>query len=232
MRIRAAIVGDLEKMMRQELEAAGHGVLKGVEETATRTRDRLREQVTTAGLGDNVAKAWKQKLYPNQVLDAAAVVFSKAAKIIHAFDAGATIVPQAGHRLLAIPTPEAFKHFGMPVGGGLGVRGRNLRRRLSPANWPNSMGKLRFVARSRPPYLLVVDNVQVNAAGRITGARRLKREKIQAGRTVVMFWLVPRVRISKRLDIERVFRQAERELPEAILRHYTRAAGDTGGTEG
>jgi hypothetical protein len=253
MRIRAAIVGDLEKFMKMELQAAGVGVLRGVTETSLRVRDRLRDQVASAGLGPNLEKAWRSNVYENRTIDAAALVYSKAPLIHSAFDEGAEIFPSGRRKWLAIPTPECRALFGYRAGGSLGTRGGNRRRALSPANWPGNVdtggttdqqrrsrrraaqyGTLRPVWRSRPPHLLVVDDVRANRAGQLTRARRAKSGGYLKGTTtVVMFWLVPMVRLKKRLDLSEVSDWAGRELPNAILRAYTAAAGDadTGGEE-
>ncbi len=253
MRIHAAIVGDLEKYMRAELHAAGAGVLKGVTETSTGLRDRLRKQVGAVGLGPNLEKAWRSNVYENRTVDAAALVYSKAPLIHSAFDEGAEIFPSGKRRWMAIPTPECRALFGHRAGGGLGTRGGNRRRRLSPANWPGNVdmggttdqqrrgrrraaqyGTLRPVWRARPPHLLVVDDVRTSTSGRLTRARRAKSGGYLKGTTtVVMFWLVPMVRIPKRLDLAEALSWAERELPNAILRAYIAAAGDsdTGGEE-
>ena len=42
-----------------------------------------------------------------------------------------------------------------------------------------------------------------------------------------MFWLVPKVRNKKVLDVDAVVRWSGPEIERAILRHYERAAGDS-----
>lgn len=247
MRIHAAVSGDLEKLMEMELQAAGAGVVRGVTETSLGTRDRLRAQVATAGLGPNLEKAWRTRVYENRALDAAALVYSKAPMIHSAFDEGAEIFASGRRKWLTIPTPECVALFGHRTAGGLGTRGGNRRRSISPSNWPGNVdmggttdqrrrgrrravqyGTLRPVWRARPPHLLVVDNLRTSSSGRLTRARRAKSGGYLKGTTtVVMFWLVPMVRMPKRLDLANAQSWAEEELPKAILRAYTAAAGDS-----
>jgi hypothetical protein len=253
MRIHAAVAGDLEKFMKMELQAAGAGVLRGITETSIGARDRLRGQVSSAGLGPNLEKAWRSTVYGNRTVDAAALVYSKASMIHSAFDEGAQILASGRRKWLAIPTPECRALFGYRTGGGLGTRGGNRRRALSPSNWPGNVdtggttdqqrrsrrraaqyGTLRPVWRARPPHLLVVDDVRANRAGQLTRTGRSKGGGYLKGTTtVVVFWLVPMVRLKKRLDLRDVYDWAGRELPNAIVRAYNAAAGDadTGGEE-
>ena len=62
--------------------------------------------MTSAGLGQRLANSWRDKHYPNQQLDAASLVYTKAPQIIRAFDDGAVIRSRRG-RFLAIPTENA-----------------------------------------------------------------------------------------------------------------------------
>ena len=247
MRISAAIQGDLVNYMKAETEAAMRGVIDGVKEVSDGAKSRLRDQVTAAGLGERLAKAWQSKFYQNQIVNPAALVYSKAPMIHASFDEGAEIYATPGKRWLAIPTPECLALFGHRAGGGSGTRGGNRRRAISPANWPGKVntegttdqkrhskrraagyGELRAVWRPRPPHLLVVDNVRVGGSGKLVRLRQLKSGRLQSGTvSVVMFWLVPKVRNKKVLGVDAVVRWSGPEIERAILRHYERAAGDS-----
>jgi Family of unknown function (DUF6441) len=58
------------------------------------------------GSAQRLANSWRDKHYPNQKLDAASLVYTKAPQIIRAFDEGAVIRSKRG-RFLAIPTENA-----------------------------------------------------------------------------------------------------------------------------
>ena len=92
------------------------------------------------------ANSWRDKHYPNQKLDAASLVYTKAPQIIRAFDEGAVIRSRRG-RFLAIPTENAPRK---------GTDGK----RISPSTFPeHRFGPLRFVPRPSGPSLLVEDGL-------------------------------------------------------------------------
>jgi len=214
MRLRAAIQGDLKKMMAQEIKDATAGMTQAVQEVGEETKQRLRQQVEGAGLGKGIAKGWRGKYYPNQEENPAYLVYTKARKIVRAFSEGVVVRPRKS-RFLAIPTPEARQLAGRR---GRGAGGRY--QKLSPATWPASI-PLRFVARPRPPHLLVLDDVAVTRAGRVVRGSRTKTGRLKRGAaTVVAFFLYPQVRLPKKLDVDGVFDWADRELIPRIQRYY------------
>jgi hypothetical protein len=145
-----------------------------------------------------LANAWRGKLYPedsqSETFDPAYLVYTKAPKIIAAFETGATIVPKHG-RFLAIPTIET---------------GRNVRRayarRLTPELWvKENRVALRFVPM---PYggVLIAD-LQRFKRGRKRKGRPdtfvVRRQKPQ-----VMFVLLRQTTLKKRLDAAGLARRA------------------------
>jgi len=211
MRIGAAIEGNLNEIMTQERDAATRGVRVGVEKATNSLKSRLRSRVQQAGLGSRLAKTWQSKFYPDEGLNAAGLVFSKAEQIIQAHTQG-TVIRARNGRFLAIPTPEAVRLAQHKVGR---------RTKLTPRNWPSNLSKLRYVPRPRGPHLLVIDDVKFTKAGRLTKAKRTKTGKLSRGTTtVVMFFLVRQIRLKKRLDPQRDFRRVEALLPTFIKRAY------------
>ncbi len=96
---------------------------------------------------------------------------------------------------LAIPTPSAPKR---------GIGGK----RINPSNFPeHRFGPLRLVYRRRGPSLLVVDGVRANA-----GTGRMKAGMA----TVVMFILVPQVKMPKRPDVKRAAERWVGRLPRPV----------------
>lgn len=211
MRLEAAITGNLQKFMQKQKEAAETAVTAAISEITNNIKIDLREQVQSAGLGPRLAKSWQSKVYPKgqKSIEAAGWVFSKAPKIIRAFNEGGLIRSPNGF-FLAIPTASAPKR---------GMGGK----RITPSNFPeHSLGKLRFVYRPGKISLLVVDNLRAGT-GKRGGFRKASDTALRTGRgltTVVMFLLVPQVMLKKRLDYQRVVARWEPQLPQSILKHW------------
>ena len=212
MKLGVAIVGSVKADLEAEVRRIERAVPVGVKEAGSGLKGELRKQVVGAGLGVRLARAWRDRHYPNRGHDAASLVWSKAPQIIRTFDEGTTIRSKDGF-WLAIPTPSAPKR---------GVGGK----RINPSNFPeHRFGPLRFVYRQRGPSLLVVDGVRVNATtGRVgrraKGGAYTKAGRMKAGMaTVVMFILVPQVKMPKRLDVKRAAERWVGRLPTLIGRH-------------
>lgn len=208
-RLSAALRGDLEKIMAEELRVAERGVTEGIHGATKGLQDDLREQVIEAGLGRRVANAWRSRTYPErgQSLSAAGEVFTRAPHIIRAFDEGALIKSRSGF-WLAIPTENAPAQSGFKP--------------VTPSNFPeHRFGPLRFVYRRTGASLLVVDNVRIGKSGRVS--RQAKDPRTKSGRfrkgltTVVMFVLVPQVRLRKRLDVDQASDHWSNRLPQMIV---------------
>jgi hypothetical protein len=184
-------------------------VAAGTREAGRGLRTELRRKVGNAGLGQRLANSWRDKHYQNQRLDAASLIYTKAPQIIRAFDEGAMIRSRRG-RFLAIPTENAPRK---------GTDGR----RISPGTFPeHRFGPLRFVARQSGPSLLVVDGLRASYSrqtGELRGFRRATDRARRGGQgltTVVMFLLVPQVKLRKRLDVARAAERWSGQLPALI----------------
>jgi hypothetical protein len=200
MKLAATFARSLQAGMRAELRAIERAVASGTKGAGRGLKTGLRRQAASADLGQRLANSWRDKHYPNEKLDAASLVYSKAPQIIRAFDEGALIRAKSG-RFLAIPTENAPK------------RGTD-RRRITPKNFPeNRFGQLRLVPRRNGPSLLVVDGVSASFSRKTGNLRGFRKGSDRARRTgaglttVVMFVLVPQVKLEKRLDVKR---EAER----------------------
>jgi Family of unknown function (DUF6441) len=195
--------------MQSELHAIEGAVVTGTREAGRGLKTELRRQVGNAGLGQRLANSWRDRHYPNQRLDAASLVYTKAPQIIRAFDEGAVIRSRRG-RFLAIPTENAPRK---------GTDGE----RICPSTFPeHRFGPLRFVHRSSGPSLLVVDGLRASfsrKSGELRGFRRATdraRRSVQGLATVVMFLLMPQVKLPKRLDVARAAERWSAELPALI----------------
>lgn len=210
MRLSAALEGRLDQALKAEMRRGERAVTNGVRRAADGLKAELRAQTLAAGLGPRLARTWRSQAYPRagQSLSAAAMVFSKAPGVMRAFTEGAVIRSERGF-FLAIPTAAAPKQ---------GVGGK----RISPANFPeHRFGRLRFVYRRGAPSLLVVDDLRART-GKRGGFARASQRAIARGQTttVVMFILVPQVRIRKRIDFEAAARRWIDQLPGLIVQEW------------
>jgi Family of unknown function (DUF6441) len=209
MKFAATITRSLKSGMQAELRDIERAVTTGARAAGQGLRTELRRQVASAGLGQRLANSWRDKHYPNQNLDAASLVYTKAPQIIRAFDEGAVIQSRRG-RFLAIPTENAPRK---------GTDGR----RISPSTFPeHRFGPLRFVPRRSGPSLLVVDRLRASFSrqtGELRGFRRATERARRSGQglaTAVMFLLVPQVKLRKRLDVARAAERWSAQLPALI----------------
>jgi hypothetical protein len=209
MELAARIARSLQADMQAELREIERAVTSGTRDAGRGLRAELRQQVTSAGLGQRLANSWRDRHYPNQQLDAATLVYTKAPQIVRAFDEGAVIRSQRG-RFLAIPTDNAPRR---------GTDGK----RISPSTFPeHRFGPLRFVRRSSGPSLLVVDGLRASfsrKSGELRGFRRATDRAPARGdglTTVVMFLLMPQLKLSKRLDMAQAAERWSAQLPELI----------------
>src|ERR671918_1961354 len=209
MKLAATVVRSLRADMQAELREVERAVTTGTREAGRGLRTELRRQVASAGLGQRLANRWRDKHYPNQKLDAASLVYSRAPQIIRAFDEGRVIRSRRG-RFLAIPTDNAPRK---------GTDGK----RISPSTFPeHRFGPPRSVPRRSGPSLLVVDGLRASLSrktGELRGFRRAPDRARARGdglATVVMFLLVPQVKLSKRLDVARAAERWSGQLPALI----------------
>jgi Family of unknown function (DUF6441) len=194
-------LNDLERAVVASTKSAGGGL-----------KTELRRQVASAGLGQRLANSWRDRHYPNRKLDAASLVYTKAPQIIRAFDEGALIRSKRG-RFLAIPTENA-------------PRKATDGKRISPSTFPeHRLGPLRFVPRPSGPSLLVADGLRASHSrqtGQLRGFRRATDRARHSGQglvTVVMFLLMPQVKLPKRLDVARAAERWSAQLPALIEQH-------------
>ena len=209
MQLAATITRSLQSDMRAELRNVERAVAAGTRDAGRGVRTELRRQVTSAGLGQQLANSWRDEHYPNQKLDAASLVYTKAPQIMRAFDEGAVVRSKRG-RFLAIPTENAPRK---------GTDGKRIR----PSTFPeHRFGPLRFVPRTPGPSLLVVDGLRASfsrKSGELRGFRRATDRARRSGQgltTVVMFLLVPQVKLRKRLDVARAAERWSGQLPALI----------------
>lgn len=215
MRLEATFQGKLQDYMKKQYAVAERAVTQGIREATDGLKLSMRRQVTSAGLGPRMANTWRGDVYPKREnsIRAAGLVYTRSGKVMAGFEDAATIRSKDGW-WLAIPTPNAPKR---------GVGGK----RISPSNFPeHRYGKLRFVYRSGKPSLLVVDNARPSynrKTGQLRGFRKASKRAVGTGNglsTVVMFWLVPQVKLPRLITFEIEARRWFDRLPVLILKHW------------
>lgn len=207
MKLNLDISPDLVAVMAAEISAGEKAVTAAMREAGSELKTAWRGQITGAGLGQRLGNSIRSQTYPKvgESLSAAALVWSNAPQIISAHDAGKMIRSKSGF-WLAIPTAAAGK----------GPRGR----RITPSEWEQRRGmRLRFVYRRGAPSLLVADG-RLNSRG-LGVASRSKTGRGQS--TVPIFLLVPRVKLSKRLDLARDAERAQAAVPGLIVANWLEA---------
>lgn len=213
MRLDVKTIGDIARIMAAENAASGVAVTRGIKASGEGLMGDWRGQVERAGLGSRLAKTVRAQIYPKRGTSqsAATYVWSRAPRIIDAFERGATIRSDKGF-YLAIPTEEA------------GVRGVG-RARVTPRGWEQRTGiTLRFVFRTSQYSLLVADDARINTRGRaVMNRRKRRRDGILTGAmTVPIFILVPQVRLRKRLDVAGAADRWSRRAPDLIVANWPR----------
>lgn len=174
-------------------------------------KDAWREEIVDAGLGARLSNTVRGAAYPGRgqtSLNPAAMVYVKrsAVDVVSAHDEGALIRSPNG-LFLAVPTPAA----------GRGRRGR----KITPREYEQRTGiKLRYVYRKGRPALLVADDARLRKSGLAVrkGGRRRQRDGILTGaQTVVVFVLLPQVKLRKRTDLLGVARKIAARLPQLVF---------------
>ena len=214
MRLAAALIGDLEQVMRDEMETGARAVTAGTRTTVDIVKNALRAETMAAFSSARMANTWRGKVWPEGrvSLGAAGVVSSAAPRIIEAFSKTTTIRSKSGF-FLAIPSPEA-----------LAMRGKNNDPRPTPDLIERRLGiKLQFVYRANQSSLLVA-NLRVKAGKHGGFAAPLASSRRTA--SVVMFFLVPFVRLKQVFDLDRTEDRALDDLVRNIMAEW-----DSGRTE-
>lgn len=187
--------GNLAAAMVEAMTAAGTGL-----------KEELRDQVEAAGMGPRLAKTWQLKIYPQgrDSLEPAASAFSKAPHVIDAFARGATIVPRSGRRFLAVPTEDCPR-----ISSGRAMTPREVEqyfgRRLIAIS-PNDRGFHTPSRRRAGVVYLVMKKLVIrkatqrwrNASAKELAGKSRNPRPVQA---VIMFVLVPQVKMRKSLDL-------------------------------
>lgn len=214
---------DLDAAWRGTEEAIADNLTKAMRDGGADLQADLRAQTEAAFQGNRMPKTWRIKHYPRAEasLSPSAYVYSRAGKIIEAFDQGVTIRSKDGF-WLAIPTAEAGR-FGSRRGAAPFLSRGGHREKITPGGWERRTGmRLRFVYTGEGRALLVADQAQLRRglAAPYSSRGRGSRLYGPAGQTIVVFILVRQVRLNKRLDIPAAAQRAADRMPGLIARHW------------
>jgi hypothetical protein len=199
---------DLGKALTETEKGIERAVTSGMRDATNGLKRDLREDIVAAGLGERLSRTWRGKTFPEvgESAEAAAYVWSRAPKIVDAFDRG-VVIRSARGLFLAIPTAAAGKS-GRGAGGS--------REKITPEGWQRRTGlKLRFVYRRGRPSLLVADNARINKRGLGLANRRKNGQA-----SVIVFILVRQVALKKRLDVGSTAAAQAARVPSLIARHW------------
>lgn len=197
MTIRASVnLTSLKEAMAQQERELTRAVTAGMKDGAGALKTALRDQVVAAGLGDRLAKTWRDRTYPEKKasLHPKGWVWSKAPEIISAYDEGREIVPVNGRKYLAIPTRAA-----RALTGKKGAR-------LTVAQVEARLKRPIVIIRSKNGNLLGLYDPRTSASKR----RGTKRDLI------LLYTFVPMVKVRKRLDVAREVERIAGKLPDLI----------------
>ena len=197
-----------------EIASLAQDLRRGIELAAAEVQAVLRAQVKAAGLGEGLEKAWSTQTYPRRrsnTLGPAAIVYSKATLLHAVFNEGPTIGPRGG-RYLAVPTKEAEA---------LGLTTTNLQRQ-NALGFRNGTGAIprRQSMLDRAEAKLGKKNIVLlrGRSGRILVAYRQRRRDDP----IILFVLVPQVKLGKVLDLDAAFGQADLILPASLAAQVNR----------
>ncbi len=239
MRLGASIVGDLRKVLADEVRAGERAAMSAIRAETEQVKAELRRQVTTAFSGNarGIANAWRSMIFPRsgQSLRPAGLVFTKVPNVIDAFERGALIRTKGGGKFLAIPTG---------FNAARGRRGRGEKgMRVTPAQmvasgqaflrpfksgrgfvWCLPLRQGEQTGRRRRRTRLVAGGVTevgtANRKGREAWARGLLEQGM-----VPMFLLLPQVKLAKRLDVRGAAERGLRRLPARFVAAWERESG-------
>lgn len=201
------VTQDLKRDMKRETLKAEIAVTRAIAAAGRGLKDEWRGMIRGSGLGSRLANTVRLKVYPETEpsLRAAALAWTKAPKIMDAFDKGALIRARKG-LYLAIPV----QRIGM-----FGARGK----RLTPRQWEKRTGRrLKFVARPGRNALLIDDGTRQFESGRLRrGSFGPRGPRGFKNRIVPVFVLVRQAKLPKKLTLDPLAQRAISRVPGLII---------------
>ena len=210
--VRLALTGDLQAYERRNSEAVLKGLKDGAYDIADMGKKKLRDALISSGLKLN-PKSWQAEVHPRGSILAwkpAVFFYTKAPKIIAAFDEGGEIRAKDG--FMAVPLP--YYQELLPR-----QRGQYSKSKIQLTYEKYGEDNLIVLpATSDRPAILALDSGKITATGKITGSKRTKTGKRRKGTGLIpLFYLVESVEIQQRLNVEKTFNEIERDSPRLVV---------------
>lgn len=213
MKIGVTVAGDLRGLMRRVDQNGQVAVTQAMKGVGALAKAAWKQQIATAGLGTRLSNTIQAVVYPENEpsMSAAALVYTKAPKIIEANITGPLIRARNGSWLA------------IPIGTGGKKKGGQ---RLTPAEWEERTGrKLKFVPQKggRTALLVTEGGARLSNKGLAVPARRRRnaRTGILSGETTIpVFVLVRQTKLPKRLDLNAVANEGASRLATLIVRGW------------
>ncbi|HAG53536.1 MAG TPA: hypothetical protein DCL21_07100 [Alphaproteobacteria bacterium] len=204
MEFKAALKGDLEKIIEQK----NRNVLRAVNRAVTKAGNELKKemigQTQRARLGYGLSKSWKVNFYNKSDADkfTKALVYTKSPKIMEGFENAEIRKPTRGRKWIAIPSNNVPKAPG--------------KKRYTPETWKKSFPVLYFAQDTKGKAYLVGQTIhKTNKRGNKVIRKTNSRNESEA-ETVVYFFLVKQTRHTKKLNFEQASKKAQRKLKDYI----------------
>jgi hypothetical protein len=213
--------GDLfGNMLTDDLDELALATTGGVGAATTGLKTDLRKAIADGGLGGRLANAVQSATYPKggkPSLNAAGFVYVKGRRVkdyLDAYAEGAVITAKNGSKYLAIPTDNAK--------GLIGGSGRSAA--VSAGGWRYRTGVPTTVIPTGDPAapFVIVANLR-RGRGKRGGYRAPTASALKRGDTerVVLFVLVPLVRVPKRISTEGLAQRWADRVPDLIEQALT-----------
>lgn len=211
LQLKAALIGDFDAELERGRKRVVYAAQAGLRDVADELKAKLQADVANSGLNGaaKLSKTWRSRIYPNRGDNPAALISSKAPLIVEAFERGAEVASPRG-AWLAIPNP-ALK-FTPP-------RSRGTGRRSIIAAYERRYGKLRYQATRRRNLALLVTDLRQTKSGAFRAPTEAGRAK---GRfqSVIVFYLVPKIRQPRLLRGETIRDRAARDFPSRFQSRF------------
>lgn len=213
---RLALQGDFQAWQAGKEKAFLRGIRDGIEDVEAFGKKTLRDALVDSGLKLN-PKTWQAEIYPKSGLAWEPVVFfhTKAPKIIAAFDEGGEIRAKDGY--MAVPLPY-YQHL-LPR-----QRGRFSKSKIELTYEKYGEENLVVLPETADrPAILALETGAITRTGGISKRKRTKTGKRAKGTALIpLFYLLRKVDLKQRIDIDKAFAEIERVAPARIQAAVTR----------
>lgn len=219
--LRAALVGDYDKEVAQARERVAYAAYWGLDDYAAAFQSKLRQDLASSRLarGGDLSKTWRRRMYRNQGLNPAALVYSTMPAVVSAFEEGATITVQDGKQGSLFPNPDVWgRRLRRPSG-------RGAKQTSTFAMGVRRFGALQFIPTPGNGKQVGVYVAKLDRGHRAQG--RFRKAGVRALRTgtfdrVVVFFVLKEPRLPLLLKGKVIRARAARDFPTGYQRAFDR----------